>query len=844
MLGNYFKPLVNRVIDTEQDDFRKVVLLQLAIFMIISVLMILKPLGTSLMLSAYGIDIIPIAFVGIAVAAIFIHFGLMLLRRSFTLNQAIIINFSFNILIILGIAAAIYSNILNGWTTVAVYIYISLFSVITVTLFFQYCQSLLSIRDAKRVLSYVGVGAIAGGVFGGYFASATVSYFGNIGLLFSAIAFLTVAALSLRKVHQEYGTDAIDDSIESEWMGGQFLRILKNRHVIYLIGIIFFGVITSKLLDYLFNAVASSHFDDSEALTAFFGFWFSSINVIGLLIQLFLVNPLIDRLGVTYSMSIMPILISASLVAFIYMPILAFGIVMKLVDGSMKQSLYKTSTEINIMPLSTPIRERAKSLIDVVVDSIATGLSGVLIYVLINRVSLPLQVITMTTIIVVMAWLLFIMLSRKTYLSQLANLVSYSDDQEDEEIDVTPKEYIEHLLKDLGRKSVKRFNRLTKFTKEAESAIKSAAIEIIGEEYKRKGLSTLGHLRTDDSFLVRKKYFEEKLKYINTSVELDNLYSFLKPNNKVILTGALARAIGHRPGQLEKYHAYERINEAYTYLTQNDVPKKLWRTWMTAIGHSRYEKYYPIIKENLQQPTHNDMKMYALFAVRRGKLSIFFPEVIQCKVKAAHRKRWHKVIATFPKKLLTHLNALPLTSNKELKRLIPAIKYIEKQSHLNFLFKTLNHPKRGVRIEALKAIGFMKLNYPYLNYNRRKNRARLNKNMEHTKKILEEIRLLNDKKKRNIITDRSIASNNALVLLKNELHENMHVLFVLLGLVIDSEDMMKCYYGLIRGNRQASLDYLDQLLPYHLKIRLLPLLKMITSNEIKKSILADQRFYK
>jgi len=843
MVGKLLNPLLKRVINTESDDFHKVVLLQLAIFLIISVLMILKPLATSLMLSAYGIDVMPVAFVSIAIAALIIHYILILLRRSFALYHAIVINFAFHIILLTVITAAVNFRLLHGPFTVAVYVYISLFSVITVTLFFQYCQSLLSIREAKRVLSHIGVGAIGGGVFGGYFASGTVSYFGNIGLLVSAIVFLFLSAMCIRKVHIEFGSDLMEDAKESEWIGGgQFLRTLKNKHVIYIVGITCFGVIASKLLDYLFNAVAYNHFDTQEALTAFFGFWFSSINVIGLIIQLFFVNTVIDRLGITYSMSIMPMLILGSLIAFLYWPILAVGIIMKMVDGSMKQSVYKTSTEINIMPLSAAIRERAKSLIDVVVDSIATGLSGVLIYILINRVSLPLWVITLTTILVVIAWVSFILLSKKTYLKQLSYLVysDDSDDSDDEELTVTPLEYLQHLLKDNRRNSINRLEELKRFTVEAETPVRSAAIEIIGQEYKSSGLLNVSHLQDDKSYIVRKKYFEEKLKFVNSKSELKQLYSTATPENRIIITGALARLLGSRWRQQERYQIKKRINQAYAYMNNNDVAPKLWRTWMTAVAHTKFEKYYPVIKDNLRQSAEEDMKMFALFAVRRGKLKLLFPTVLTCKVSFRKRKRWHKTLSAFPNLLLRHLKSLPEENSKKLKKFIPAFKFIDKQSHLDFLFDNLEHKDRGVRIEVVKTIGIMRLRYPYLKYNRRRNRLRLNKNIVQIKEILGEIWLMND------LIDQSGKHSKytrnayrALLLLKNELNINLHVLFVLLGLVTDSDEMMKCYYGLIRGRRQATLDYLDQLLSYRLKTRILPLLKLATVEEIDKALFLE-----
>jgi len=836
MVDKFLNPILRRVIDAEPDDFKKIVLLQLAIFMIISVLMVLKPFGTSLMLSTYGIDIMPVAFVSIAFAAIIIHYILILLRRSFSLINAITINFISHILIITALSVAIFFNVLQGWTTVAVYVYISLFSVLTVTLFFQYCQSLLSIHEAKRVLSYVGVGAIAGGVFGGYFASATVSIFGNIGLLLAAVSFLMIAAFSLRKVNKAFGIDLMEETLETEWIGGQFLRTLKNKHVVYIVAITCFGVIASKLLDYLFNAVAFVHFDNQESLTAFFGFWFSSINVIGLCIQLFLVNIIIDRLGVTYSMSIMPMLILASLIAFIYLPVLAVGIVMKMVDGSMKQSIYKTSTEINIMPLSATIRERAKSLIDVVVDSIATGLSGLVIYILINKVSLPLWVITITSILVVTAWLFFIFLSKKTYLKQLSLLV-YADDKEDEELSQSPLEYLQQLLKGKRRKSDSRFNKLKEFTTVAESPIKSAAIEMIGEEYKLSGLSKLKHLRKDNSFIVRKKYFEEKLKYVNSISEFNSLYSTTIPENQIILIGALARLVGNRERQQDKYQIRKRIKDAFSYLNQYEATPKLWRTWMTAVAHTRFKEYYPKIIENLEQTENANMKMFALFAVKQGKLKVLFPNIVACKVGISKRNRWHKTLAAFPKKLLKHLKSIPKIEGKQLIRLMPALKYIDKQSHLNFLFDILEHPKRGVRIEALKTISKMRKRYPYLKYKRRKNRTRLNKNVTQIKEILREIAFLNDLKSKNIDQSKySQKINNALDILQDELNVYLHVLFILLGLIIDSKDMTKCYYGIIRGKRQETFAYLDQLLPYRLKKRILPLLKMATSNNLDNSI--------
>jgi len=840
MLTKLISPFFERIIDLKQKEYKKVILLQLTIFLIISVLLILKPLATSLMLNAYGLDIMPVAFGGIAIAAIIIHFILLIIRKKFSLVRSMYINFCFHIILIIGLSVAFVLGKLTGWLTVLMYVYINLFSVLTVTLFFQYCQSLLSIREAKRVLSYVGVWAIAGGVFGGYFASALVPLLGNLGLLLSAIFFLTIATLSLRLLQKEYGTDLVDAESNKEVSNSFFFKTLGNKHVAYIAAIIGLGVMASKLLDYQFNAVAYAHYVDEEQLTSFLAFWFSTINVVSLLLQLFLVNTIIDRLGISYSMSIMPFLFLFSLLAFFYIPILAIGAAMKMIDGSLKQSLYKTSTEINIMPLPNLIRDRAKTLVDLVVDSLATGLSGIIIYVLIQKVILPLSVITATTIGIVVLWLVFIRLSRKTYLAQLSKLV-FKNDDDYEELETTPQQYIQSFIHNKPRKTKERFDILISLTKDKKAPIRAAALSTISEEYNLDALQKLQHLKTDKSIVIRKQYFLETLQYVNTKVELNKLYSSAQAKNKIVLTGALAKSIGNRKRQQKNYSLSNRIEQAYELLTtDHSLPKILWRTFMTAVAHSRYEKFYPIIIENINQTTDDEMKKYALFAIRKAKVKSLFDFLIESEVKPNNLNAWYKSLSAFPNLLLQYFNNNPITQ-KNLLRTIPALGYVGSQPNLDFLFKSIHHPKRKIRIAALLSISKMKKEFPFLNYNKRKNLLRLNRSIVQCKSIINGICLINKFTKIH-----KEDSNNMRIIkkahrnLRKDLNVQIHTIFILLELKLDSDEMIKCYKGLRSGNAQATMDYLDQLLPYRIRLKVLPILELSIAKNITDSLMKSK----
>ena len=65
-----------------------------------------------------------------------------------------------------------------------------------------------------------------------------------------------------------------------------FWLIRQSKHLSYLALIIGLSVVVSKLVEYQFSSVAAQNFDVSDELTAFFGFWFSTFNVVSF-IQLY-----------------------------------------------------------------------------------------------------------------------------------------------------------------------------------------------------------------------------------------------------------------------------------------------------------------------------------------------------------------------------------------------------------------------------------------------------------------------------------------------------------------------------------------------------------------------------
>ena len=140
-----------------------------------------------------------------------------------------------------------------------------------------------------------------------------------------------------------------------------------------------------------FSDFANKAIGDPDELASFFGFWFSTFNVLAFCLQLFITNRVLNRLGVASTLLVLPLAIALGSLLFLTFPELWVLIIIKGVDIGFKQSLNKAAVELSIMPIPLHIKNQAKSYIDVAVDSIATGIAGFMLIFLVRKLDLGIR---------------------------------------------------------------------------------------------------------------------------------------------------------------------------------------------------------------------------------------------------------------------------------------------------------------------------------------------------------------------------------------------------------------------------------------------------------------------
>ncbi|MFC1568770.1 hypothetical protein ACFL4L_00920 [bacterium] len=383
------------------------------IFLVISALMIIKPVSHAQFLSQFGVKQLPFVFILVAGFAAVVSriYGKILGKINFL--TLILQTLRIFILLLLLIWGFLTFQICENIILYIFFISVSLFAVIATSQFWILANIIFNPREARRLFGFIGAGAIAGGILGGYITKLFVPMIGSENLILVGAALLFLCDPIIKRVWQE--NPAVRDIKNIGQQSGVFEKtdiplkmIRSNRHLYYLAAIVLLSVSVAKFVDYEFNAIASDRIHDEEQLAAFLGFWYSNLNVISLLIQLFITRQVVGVFGVGSSLLFLPLTLLIGAAAVLIHPGLPAAIFLKMGDGSLKNSVQKSGIELLSLPIPAEIRNPARSYIDVFGDSFATGISGLILMVLTVILNIPVRFISLIIVILVLVWLYYV----------------------------------------------------------------------------------------------------------------------------------------------------------------------------------------------------------------------------------------------------------------------------------------------------------------------------------------------------------------------------------------------------------------------------------------------------
>lgn len=852
--------LIKKIFDVREGEFKVSLWMLAYIFLVIAVLLIIKPTVNALFLSELGVEQLPFAFLLVAVTAVATSYFYSKAVSKYPLKKVIEITLISSIIIMIGLGILLSFEVVSGVLLYFFYIWVAIYAVLSASQFWVLANLVFNIREAKRLFGFIGSGAIIGGIFGGYLTSILAPIIGNENLMFVAALLLFFCIPLLRNIWniRVKKNGSVKKHKSATNLSEPPLKlILKSKHLTYIASIVAVSVVVAKLVDYLFSDFASSSFTDADELTAFFAFWFSTFNLLSLIIQLFFTHRIVGIWGVGFSLLLLPIGIFGGSILFLMLPELSAVVVIKAMDGILKQSIHKSASELLTLPLPFELKNKTKSFIDVVVDSLATGIAGCLLIFVVRGLDLPSFYIGILIIALVCLWLYFIYKVRIEYYKTFRNNLEVLTDSYKKTKKVTDtkvsviagmrtvfkkgtEEQILFMLDKLMEINDKRFaDDVELLLEHPSNKVKLSAIQnlyFLNSKSMTAEVSEL--LKIDDRELTI-----ATLAYILSFAHKDKSFIFdayLEHSNERIANAALyclARAAKNNYSLKQRYSLLDRISLALKTKASDQKNLPYVASVIEILGVANMPIFHNRLVAFLQHENEEIVKT-TIKAIGTATDPEMVQHIIPYLTEKALRPTVLEAFNVYGQQILPILKNHVAERRQPLSvlRFIPAaMQSFHSKEAAHQLLGILNHEDLTVRLEVVRALSAIRATHPQLKFNKYKvvsvifDECKLHHqtlSAMHTQIIIS-YRNRNKSKKEIGDAERD-ARTSLLELLERRLDSGLERIFKLLGLRYQQKDVAIAYEGLLSQKQEAqhnAIEFLDNLLTGELKRRLLPIIE-------------------
>jgi AAA family ATP:ADP antiporter len=263
------------------------------------------------------------------------------------------------------------------------FLWIGIFNLVVVAQFWAFANDLYDSDRGKRLFPVIGIGSLLGAWVGAEAASALFARVDPYELMvISAVGLVGCVFLTRWSDRRERRPDPAsrtpDPGALEPQMGkvGGFQLVLSQRYLL-LIGLLVLVLnVVNTVGEYILGRLvvedaaariasgAAGGLTEEALIGQFYGNFFGAVNLVGLLLQLFLVSRLFKWIGVRGTLFVLPIIAVFSYGALALVPVLAVVSVAKILENSSDYSINNTAKHALFLPTSREAKYKAKQAID------------------------------------------------------------------------------------------------------------------------------------------------------------------------------------------------------------------------------------------------------------------------------------------------------------------------------------------------------------------------------------------------------------------------------------------------------------------------------------------------
>jgi len=272
------------------------------------------------------------------------------------------------------------------------FLWVGVFNVSVIAQFWGYAADVYTPEQGKRLFAILGIGSSVGAVAGAQLTKALAKLSPYTMMILAAGVLLVCLAITrivnAREESRVQTQGAATKPAEPLGKGGGFAMLVKDKYLL-LIGVLTLVlnwvnsngeyVLDRTLLEA--TAAGTGNLDPEQFIRHFKAEYFGWVNIVGAVMQLFVVSRILKYMGVRVALFVMPIISLSGYTTMAVAPILSLIFLAKVAENSLDYSLQNTTRQALFLPTSREAKYKAKAAIDTFLvragDVMSTGLVAV-----------------------------------------------------------------------------------------------------------------------------------------------------------------------------------------------------------------------------------------------------------------------------------------------------------------------------------------------------------------------------------------------------------------------------------------------------------------------------------
>jgi AAA family ATP:ADP antiporter len=309
------------------------------------------------------------------------------------------------------------------------FVWVGIFNLMIIAQFWAFANDIYTVEQGKRLFALVALGASLGAIAGSAAAEKLVTVFGLYPLMGLAAALLFVCMVLTNVIHvrerrhaqdraKTAAADAQGADADAPIKGkGGFSLVLSDRYLLLIAILVLILNLVNTTGEYILGKTLTTIAKDMVAhgqlaeadigkwIGAFYGSYFTWVNIVSALMQAFLVSRLIKWLGVAGALLVMPLVSLGAYATLAFLPVLAIIRGAKIAENSLDYSLNSTARQTLFLPLSREAKYKAKQAIDTFFARFGDVASAGLVFAGTTWLAFTPRYFAMVNVALVLIWL-------------------------------------------------------------------------------------------------------------------------------------------------------------------------------------------------------------------------------------------------------------------------------------------------------------------------------------------------------------------------------------------------------------------------------------------------------